>query len=160
MNCKLQKERSNTTKRMNDEREGLLLPYKVVEGKWWQENSSEGLNKRPVKHLLMWTTPETLARTHYMFQMVQWLGPRQRHWKRHWMHWFWMFQSSQNWKVHQEETLVHLIHVQEGSNTTLFGPWGEDNKGNKRILLQLGNNMGGYLFLLFLGLRGCMEGYK
>ena len=32
MNCKLQKERSNTTKRMNDEREGLLLPYKVVEG--------------------------------------------------------------------------------------------------------------------------------
>jgi hypothetical protein len=34
------------------------------------------------------------------------------------------------------------------------------NKRNKRILLQLGNNMGGYLFLLFLGLRGCMEGYK
>jgi hypothetical protein len=34
------------------------------------------------------------------------------------------------------------------------------NKGNKRILLQLGNNMGDYLFLLFLGLRGCMEGYK
>jgi len=60
----------------------------------------------------------------------------------------------------QEETLVHLIHVQEGSKTTLFGPWGEDNKGNKRILLQLGNNMAGYLFLLFLGLRGCMEGYK
>jgi len=29
-----------------------------------------------------------------------------------------------------------------------------------RILLQLGNNIGGYLFLLFLGLRGCMEGYK
>ena len=54
---------------------------------------------------------------------------------------------------YQEETLVHLIHVQEGSNTTLFGPWGEDSKGNKRILLQLGNNMGGYLFLLFLGLR-------
>jgi len=23
---------------------------------------------------------------------------------------------------YQEETLVHLIHVQEGSNTTLFGP--------------------------------------
>ena len=61
---------------------------------------------------------------------------------------------------YQEETLVHLIHVQEGSNTTFFGPWGEDNKGNKNILLQLGNNMGGYLFLLFLGLRGCMEGYK
>jgi hypothetical protein len=36
----------------------------------------------------------------------------------------------------------------------------EGNKGNKRILLQLGNNMGGYLFLLFLRLRGCMEGYK
>jgi len=61
---------------------------------------------------------------------------------------------------YQEETLVYLIHVQEGSNTTLFGPWGEDSKENKRILLQLGNNMGGYLFLLFLGLRGCMEGYK
>jgi hypothetical protein len=29
---------------------------------------------------------------------------------------------------YQEETLVHLIHVQEGSNTTLFGPWGEDSK--------------------------------
>jgi len=54
---------------------------------------------------------------------------------------------------YQEETLVHLIHVQAGSKTTLFGPWGEDTKGNKRILLQLGNNMGGYLFLLFLGLR-------
>jgi len=50
--------------------------------------------------MLMWTSPETPARTHYMFQMVQWLGPRQRHWKRHWMHWFWMFQPSQNWKVH------------------------------------------------------------
>jgi hypothetical protein len=61
---------------------------------------------------------------------------------------------------YQEETLVHLIHVQEGSNTTLFRAWGENNKGNRRILLQLGNNMGGYLFLLFLGLRGCMEGYK
>ena len=23
---------------------------------------------------------------------------------------------------YQEETLVHLIHVEEGSNTTLFGP--------------------------------------
>jgi hypothetical protein len=27
------------------------------------------------------------------------------------------------------------------------------NKENKRIILQLGNNMGGYLFLLFLGLN-------
>jgi hypothetical protein len=61
---------------------------------------------------------------------------------------------------YQEETLVHLIHVQEGSNTTLFGPWSEDIKGNKRILLQLGNNMGGYLFLLLIGLRGCTKGYK
>jgi hypothetical protein len=34
------------------------------------------------------------------------------------------------------------------------------NKENKRILLQLGNNMCGYLFLLFLGLTGCMEVYK
>jgi len=61
---------------------------------------------------------------------------------------------------YKEETLVHLIYVQKGSNTTLFEPWGEDTKGNKRILLQLGNNMSDYLFLLFLGLRGCMEGYK
>ena len=61
---------------------------------------------------------------------------------------------------YQKEALVHLIHMQEEPNTTLFGPWGEDNKGNKRILLQLGNNMGDYLFLLFLGLIGCMEGYK
>jgi hypothetical protein len=61
---------------------------------------------------------------------------------------------------YQKETLVHLIHVQEGSKTTLFGPWGEDIKGNKRILLQLAKNMGGYLFLWFLGLRGYMEGYK
>jgi len=45
---------------------------------------------------MMWTSLETPARIHYMFQMVQWLGPRQRHW----MHWFWMFQPSQNWKVH------------------------------------------------------------
>jgi len=61
---------------------------------------------------------------------------------------------------YQEEALVHLIHVQEGPNTILFGPWGEDNKKNKRIILQLGNNMSGYIFLLFLGLIGCMEGYK
>jgi len=59
---------------------------------------------------------------------------------------------------YQEEALVHLIHMQEGSNTTLFRPWGEDSKENKRILLQLGNNMGDYLFILFLGLMGCMEG--
>jgi hypothetical protein len=61
---------------------------------------------------------------------------------------------------YQEEALVQLIHVQEGPNTTLFGPWGEDNKENKRIRLKLGNNMGGYLFLLFLGLMGYIEGYK
>jgi hypothetical protein len=59
---------------------------------------------------------------------------------------------------YQEEALVHLIHMQEGSNTTLFRPWGEDSKENKRILLQHGNNMGDYLFILFLGLMGCMEG--
>jgi hypothetical protein len=51
---------------------------------------------------------------------------------------------------YQEEVLIHFIHVQEGPNTTLFGPWGEDTKENKRI----------YLSLLFLGLMGCMEGYK
>jgi hypothetical protein len=34
------------------------------------------------------------------------------------------------------------------------------SKGNKSIILQLGNNMGDYLFLLFLGLMGCMEGYE
>jgi len=40
------------------------------------------------------------------------------------------------------------------------GSYHEDSKGNKRILLQLENNMGGYLFFLFIGLRGCMEHYK
>jgi hypothetical protein len=34
------------------------------------------------------------------------------------------------------------------------------NIENKRIILQLGNNMDNYLFLLFLGLMGCIEGYK
>jgi hypothetical protein len=28
----------------------------------------------------MWTSPETPVRTRYMFQMSQWLGPRQMHW--------------------------------------------------------------------------------
>jgi len=32
-------------------------------------------------------------------------------------------------------------------------------KENKKIL-QLGNNMGDYLFFLFLGLMGCVESYK
>jgi hypothetical protein len=50
--------------------------------------------------------------------------------------------------------------MQEEPNPTLFGLWGEDNKGNKWILLQLGNNMGDYLFLLFLGLMDYMESYK
>jgi hypothetical protein len=40
---------------------------------------------------------------------------------------------------YQEEAIVHLIHVQEGPNITLFGLWGEDNKGNKRIWYDLGN---------------------
>jgi hypothetical protein len=57
---------------------------------------------------------------------------------------------------YQEKTLVHLIHVQEGLNPTLFWPWGEDNK-RKKNLLQLGNNMGGYLFLLFLGLMAAWK---
>ena len=61
---------------------------------------------------------------------------------------------------YQEKTLIHRIHVQDGSNTTLFGPRSEVSKGNKRILIQLGNNMGDYLFFLFLGLKGWMEGYK
>jgi len=36
---------------------------------------------------------------------------------------------------YQEEAPVHLLHVQEGPNPTLFMPLGEDNKGNKKILL-------------------------
>jgi hypothetical protein len=79
------------------------------------------------------------------------------------MHWFWRFLTKFDLKgplKYQEEALIDLIHVQEGPNPTLFGPWGEDNERNKRILLQLENNMSGYLFLLFLGLMGCMEGYK
>jgi hypothetical protein len=55
---------------------------------------------------------------------------------------------------YQKEALIHLIHVQQGANPTLFGPLAEDTKGNKRILLQPGNNMGGYLLLLFLVLMG------
>jgi hypothetical protein len=43
---------------------------------------------------MMCTSPKAPARTHYMFQMVEWLGQRQRHWKSHWMHWFWRFQTS------------------------------------------------------------------
>jgi len=58
---------------------------------------------------------------------------------------------------YQEEALVHLIHVQDEPSTTLFGPWGErtTKKTNKSYY-----NMGGYLFLLFIGLIVCMEGYK
>jgi hypothetical protein len=55
---------------------------------------------------------------------------------------------------YQKEALIHLIHVQEGSNTILFGPWGEDIKGNKRILLQLGNNMDNYLFPFVTRING------
>jgi hypothetical protein len=29
---------------------------------------------------------------------------------------------------YQEETLIHLIHMQEGSNPILFGLWGEERK--------------------------------
>jgi hypothetical protein len=62
--------------------------------------------------------------------------------------------------VSTKSKLKSFIHVQKVSNTALFEPWGEDSKENKRILLQLGNNMSGYIFLLFLGLNGYMEGYK
>lgn len=46
MNDKLQRERSNNVESIKDEREELLLSYKVVEGKCWQQKSSEGLNMR------------------------------------------------------------------------------------------------------------------
>ena len=46
---------------------------------------------------------------------------------------------------HQEAlvVLVHLIHVQEGPNPTLFGPRGEEktSKGNKRIQAALRNKV-------------------
>ena len=44
-----------------------------------------------------------------------------------------------------------IIHVQERPNTTLFCPLGEENKENKKILLQLENNINGYLFHVHLG---------
>jgi uncharacterized protein YeeX (DUF496 family) len=50
MKCKLQKEGSNNTKKIKDEREWLLLSYNVVGGEHCQEESSEGLNKMPMKH--------------------------------------------------------------------------------------------------------------
>ena len=52
MKCKLQKEGSNNTKKIKDEREWLLLSYNVVGGEHCQEESSEGLNKKPMKHWL------------------------------------------------------------------------------------------------------------
>jgi len=57
---------------------------------------------------------------------------------------------------YQEETLVHLIHVQEGPKQPYLSHEVRTVKESKESYY----NMGGYLFLLFLGLRGCMEGYK
>jgi hypothetical protein len=37
---------------------------------------------------------------------------------------------------HQENALVHLIHMQEVSNPTLFGPWGFDNKADNFLNFQ------------------------
>jgi hypothetical protein len=36
---------------MKDERQELLLLYKIVGGKCWQEKSSDGLHKRVMKHI-------------------------------------------------------------------------------------------------------------
>jgi hypothetical protein len=55
-----------------------------------------------------------------------------------------------------EEEALGAIKAQ----SNLIRPCSEDSKGNKRILLQLGNSMCGYLFLLFRGLMDCIEGYK
>jgi len=63
---------------------------------------------------------------------------------------------------YQEEALIHLIHVQEGPIQPYLGykVRRKHSKRNKRILLQLVNNISGYLFFLFLGLMCYMEGYK
>jgi hypothetical protein len=37
---------------MKDEREGLLLSYKVIRGECWQEKRFQGLNKRLMKYQL------------------------------------------------------------------------------------------------------------
>jgi hypothetical protein len=63
---------------------------------------------------------------------------------------------------YQEEALIHLIHVQKGPIQPYLSHElrRKHSKRNKRILLQLENNMGGYLFLLFIGLMGYMRCYK
>jgi len=37
---------------------------------------------------------------------------------------------------YQEEALEHVIHVQEGSSPTLFGPWGFDNKDDNFLIFR------------------------
>ena len=89
------------------------------------------INKLLLPHLLcvggimMWTSPETSARTHYMCPN----GPMTRSKTK-------ALKEALNALVlnvstkselkdlleYQEESLLHLIHVREGSNTTLFGP--------------------------------------
>jgi hypothetical protein len=34
---------------------------------------------------------------------------------------------------HQEEAIVHLIHVQKGPNSSLFEPWSFDNKATNFV---------------------------
>jgi hypothetical protein len=45
--------RATTSKgwKMEDERYELLLLYKFIGGKCWQEKSSDGLDKRVMKHI-------------------------------------------------------------------------------------------------------------
>jgi hypothetical protein len=79
--------------------------------------------------LVMWISPRTLM-THYTFQMDHLLGLKWRHWKKHWMNWLASFSKGWTWGSFRASigALLHLIHVQEGSNPPLFRPCNFDNK--------------------------------
>jgi hypothetical protein len=61
---------------------------------------------------------------------------------------------------YQEEALVHLIHCKRGSIQPYLGHEVRTTKETKESYYKLEKNMGGYLFLLFLGIMSCMKGYK
>jgi hypothetical protein len=78
---------------------------------------------------MMWNNPRTL-RTHYTFQLGPSQGPKRRPWKKNWMDWLCKFQPAKLGDLleHQEEALIHLIHVQKGPSSSLFEPRSFDNK--------------------------------
>jgi hypothetical protein len=61
---------------------------------------------------MMWTSPKTPARTHYMFQMVQWSKTKAL--KEALNALVLKVSTNSEWKgplKYQEDALVHLIHV-------------------------------------------------